>query len=313
MYQAIRSLVAATLLCLISSNAFAVAKYSDDTVVASRGDASVTMLDVDAALLGVPARVRANLMNNPKRIDELIDRLLTSRQLALEGKKGKLDQSSVFKRAVYLQEDRILSEQAVIDYRDKLDIGDVEELARERYQVNPDAYAIGGNTSARHILIKAGDRTEEQAFKLAKQVHDKAAAGEDFVALVKQYSEDPSKASNDGLIPGADGDNMDPAFATAVKALTKPGEISPIVKSQFGYHIIQLVQRMAPKPRSFEQVKDKIISEMDDSMRSARVKEHIEILKNMPIEATPEIVSSLRSRYLPEGTSAEPEIPSKEK
>lgn len=312
MHQAIRSLLAVTLLSFVSSNVFAAAKYSDDTVVASRGGASVTMLDVDAALLGVPERLRANVMNNPKRIDELVDRLLTTRQLAIEGQAAGLDKSAVFKRALQLQHDRLLSDQQLIDYRGKLDIGDVEELAQERYQVNPDAYAIPGNTSARHILIKATDRTDAEALKLATEIHDKAVAGADFVALVKEYSEDPSKASNDGLVPAADGDNMDPSFVAAVKELKKPSEISPVVKSQFGYHIIQLVQRMASKPRSFDQVKDKIVAELDDSMRGVRVKEHIEELKSLPIEAEPEIVSSLRSRYLPENASAAPTTPNEE-
>lgn len=303
-------ILAATMaLSLASLSAVAEPHYPPETVVAKRGDAVITMLDVDAALLSVPERMRANVMNNPKRIDELVDRLLASRQLANEARAAHLDGSAVFKQAVKLQEDRLLSEQALIDLRAKMDIGNVEELARERYQVNPNAYALPGATSARHILIKTDNRSDNEAMKLAEEVHAKAVAGEDFVALVKQYSEDPSKAANDGLVPGADTDAMDPSFAEAVKRIAKPGDISPVIKSQFGYHVILLVQRTDSKPRSFDEVKDKIVSEMDTSMRDVRVKDHVDQLKSMAIEATPEIVASLRTRYLPKGASPEPAVP----
>lgn len=296
-------------LSFASLSADAEPRYSAETVVAKRGDASITMLDVDAAMQSVPARLRANLMNNPKRIDELLDRLLSSRQLANEARASQIDDTAVFKQAVKLQEERLLSEQALIDFREKMDIGNVGELARERYQVNPGAYALAGDTSVRHILITTKDRDETEALKLAEEIHSRAVEGEDFVKLVKQYSEDPSKDSNDGLIPGADTDAMDPSFAEAVKRIAKPGDISPVVKSQFGYHVILLVQRTESKPRSFDEVKDKIVREMDASMRDVRVKEHVDQLKSMAIEAEPDVVASLRTRYLPKGASAEPVAP----
>ena len=161
---------------LASLSAVAEPHYPPETVVAKRGDAIITMLDVDGALLSVPERMRANVMNNPKRIDELVDRLLTSRQLANEARAAHLDGSNVFKQAVKLQEDRLLSEQALVDLRAKMDIGNVEELARERYQVNPSAYALPGATSARHILIKTDSRSDKEATKLAEEIRAKAVA-----------------------------------------------------------------------------------------------------------------------------------------
>jgi peptidyl-prolyl cis-trans isomerase C len=285
--------------------------YPPDTVVAERGGAVVTMLDVDAAMLAVPPRMRANVMNNPKRIEELIDRLLINRQLAMEGHAAGVDKGSEFKQAVKQQEERLLTELHLTDMRTNLDIGDAKELARERYEVNPAAYALPGATSARHILIATKSRTDETAKALADSVHAKVLAGEDFTALVKEYSDDPSKANNEGLIPGADSDSMDPAFAEAVKQLKNPGDVSAVVKSRFGYHIIKLEGRIPPKPRSFEQVKDKIVSELETSMRDARVKEHVDQLKGMEIKATPDVVASLRTRYLPKGAQAEPAIPEK--
>lgn len=288
-------------LLILGGGANAAERYAADTVVAKRGDAVITMLDVDAALLRVPERIRANVMNSPKRIEELIDRLLTNRQLAIEGRAEKLDQGDVFKRAEQQESENLLSELRLIEMRSTLDVGRVNELARERYDVNPDAYAIRGMTSARHILIDTKSRSEAEARKLADDLHNKIVAGADFDALVMQYSDDPSKTSNKGVIAAADSDAMDPAFADAVKKLASSGDISPVVKSSFGFHIIKLEQRTATKSRSFDEVKQQIVEEIEKTMREARVKEHIDELKAMPIDAKPEVVASLRTRYLPKG------------
>lgn len=301
MIESTRAILLPLVLLCLAGIAHAGERYPSDTVVAKRGDAVVTMLDVDAALLRAPQNMRANVMNSPKRIEELIDRLLTSRQLAIEARKEKLDQGEVFKRAQQLETENLLSELRLTEMRSNLDVGKVDELARERYDVNPDAYAIKGMTSARHILIDTKSRSEDEARKLADELHARIVAGGDFDALVMQYSDDPSKTSNKGVIPAADSDAMDPAFADAVKKLAKAGDISPVVKSSFGFHIIKLEQRTPEKPRSFEEAKEQIVAEIEKTMREARVKEHIDELKNMPIDATPEVVASLRTRYLPDG------------
>lgn len=306
MQNFVRILLPAMALIIAAKLGHAQEIYSDQTVVAKRGDAVVTMLDVDAALLGVPVRLRANVMDNPKRIEELVERLLINRQLALEGHAKALDDNAIFEQAVILQRERLLSEQRLVEYRADLDLGDIEELARERYLVNPDAYAIPGSVSVRHILVDREKRSDLEALELAKEIQAKAVAGGDFVALVKQYSDDPSSESNDGLITNADSDGMDPAFAAAVKELKTTGEISPVVKSQFGYHVIVLVMRTPARPRSFDEVKQKIIDEIDNSMREAKVQTHVDQLKSIEIEATPEVVASLRTRYMPKTGTEKP-------
>jgi peptidyl-prolyl cis-trans isomerase C len=264
------------------------------------------MGDVDAALMGSLSSQRANIMNNPKRIEELVSRLLINRQIANEARSDKLDQSPEFKQAVELQAERLLSEQYLKALREGMAIGDVEALARERYKVNPDAYILSGTTSVRHILIRAQDRSDDEAKALAETVHGKAVAGEDFLVLVNEYSNDTSKETNGGLIPNAESDAVDPAFVDAVKKLKKKGDISPVVKTQFGYHVIVLVDRIASRPRTFEQVKDNIIGELDNSMRDARLKEHVDQLKGLEIDANPDVVASLRTRYLPASAAEKP-------
>ena len=98
---------------------------------------------------------------------------------------------------------------------------------------------------AQHILVA------DEA--LAKQIKDQLDKGADFAALAAQYSTDKSNKDQGGdlgwFAPTAKGGTMVQEFSDAAFALTKPGQISAPVKSQFGWHIIRLIER-GPQPLS---------------------------------------------------------------
>ena len=100
--------------------------------------------------------------------------------------------------------------------------------------------------SARHLLVayKGGlraspgiGRSKAEAFARAEEAHKRAAAGEDFVALVKEYSDEPGAAERGGDLGKFERQSMVPAFANAAFAL-KVGEVSAVVETQFGFHVI---------------------------------------------------------------------------
>ena len=97
-------------------------------------------------------------------------------------------------------------------------------------------------THARHILIKVTEVTSEsEARQKINQVHGRLKSGEDFAALAKLYSQDGSAQKGGDLGWLYPGDTV-PAFDQAMNAL-KIGEISNPVQSQFGFHIIQVLER----------------------------------------------------------------------
>ena len=100
--------------------------------------------------------------------------------------------------------------------------------------------------SARHLLVSYKGalraspgigRSKVEAKARAEEAQKRAAAGEDFVALVKQYSDEPGAAERGGDLGKFDRESMVPAFANAAFAL-KVGEISAVVETQFGFHVI---------------------------------------------------------------------------
>lgn len=101
-----------------------------------------------------------------------------------------------------------------------------------------------------HLLISVqpSEATVEATTNLASRVLELARSGVDFSELAVEYSDDPSSERGGDLGFFSPGD-MVPEFELALSAL-KPGEISGLVKTQFGYHIIKLEQRVGEKVRA---------------------------------------------------------------
>jgi hypothetical protein len=102
--------------------------------------------------------------------------------------------------------------------------------------------------TASHILVSFKGargmnvtRTKEQAKKRAQEALKKAKAGGDFAALAKQYSDDPGSGPRGGDLGAFTRKMMVQPFSEAAFAL-KPGELSGIVESEFGFHIIKRTQ-----------------------------------------------------------------------
>ncbi|MEG0483471.1 MAG: peptidylprolyl isomerase, partial [Acinetobacter sp.] len=112
----------------------------------------------------------------------------------------------------------------------------------------------------KHILITLDNRTPEQAEKLANDVYVKIQAGTSFANAAAQYSEDPDSKAKGGLLaayaPGAFGTEFDNAVST-----TANGQVSKPVKTQFGYHLLE-VQTVAGTVPSFEAKKAELTAEV---------------------------------------------------
>jgi peptidyl-prolyl cis-trans isomerase D len=128
------------------------------------------------------------------------------------------------------------------------------------YNQNKEQYRTQERVDVRHILFKTEGKpaTEEAAIKAkAQDVLKQARAGTDFAELAKKYSEDPGSAQNGGLYSGVTRGQMVAEFEQAAFAL-KPGQISDLVKTQYGYHIVQGVKHDEAHLRTFDEVKGEL-------------------------------------------------------
>lgn len=118
------------------------------------------------------------------------------------------------------------------------------------YNKNKLEFADQASIHVAHILFDANDKAT------AEKVLAELKAGGDFAALAKKYSKDTVSASNGGDL-GWPTTPYVPEFSAAAEAL-KPGEISGLVKTEFGWHIIKMIEKRTARQKTLEEVKDQI-------------------------------------------------------
>ena len=128
------------------------------------------------------------------------------------------------------------------------------------YEKNKDKYVEEEQIHARHILVKVPQEvnpTDDAKLKgKADDAVKRAKKGEDFATLAKELSDDGSKESGGdlGFFPRG---RMVPAFEEAAFAL-QPGQISEVVRTQFGYHVIKVEERKAGRALPFDEAKEQV-------------------------------------------------------
>jgi peptidyl-prolyl cis-trans isomerase D len=160
-----------------------------------------------------------------------------------------------------------------------------EAEVKKAYEANKDRYGQPEERRASHILILAnsgGDKAKAKA-KAEDVLKQVRAAPAKFAELAKQYSEDPGSAKNGGDLGYFSRGMMVKPFADAAFS-EKEGEISNVVESEFGFHIIKLTGIHAAKVRSLDEVRGEIESEMKRQSAAKKFAESAEAFSNMVYE-----------------------------
>ncbi|HLI85174.1 MAG TPA: peptidylprolyl isomerase [Bryobacteraceae bacterium] len=125
------------------------------------------------------------------------------------------------------------------------------------YNQNKDQYHTPETVDVQQILLMTQGKpaSEDASIKAkAEDVLKQAKAGGDFGQLAKKYSDDPGSKDKGGLYAGVTRGQMVPEFEQAAFSL-KPGQISDLVKTQYGYHIVKVLKHDQPRLKPFEEVK----------------------------------------------------------
>jgi len=268
------------------------------TVVARQGSTTVTFADIDAFAQRMAPKERPVFFNNPKRLESLVTNLLVQKQLAAEAEKEGLGNDPSVKAQIRLATDDVLAKARMEKLRADVKVPDFKVLAKEDYIAHKEKYVTPGKLEVKQILISAKAHTDEEARSIADTVEKEAKAHPDqFEALVQKYSDEQNKDTSHGLVMDARTTRYTPAFTDAANALKVPGEISPVVKTKYGYQILQLVARTSDVQRPFDEVRDSIIERLTAEYIEKKMSAHTDELRNQKIDANAELVASLRDRY----------------
>jgi peptidyl-prolyl cis-trans isomerase C len=255
------------------------AASENETLVTWSGG-ELTSLDYEAALAAAPGTVRKDITGDLASGTKLLEGILVNRVLSQEAKAMGLDQDPLTARQIQLAVERLLALRRLQALKDAVVLPDFTQAAMERYKTRPQDFEVKEQVRASHILVGIKQRGDDEAKARAEEARRRALAGEPFDKLAAEYSDDPSATRNHGDLGFFTRDKMVKDFADAAFALEAPGQISDVVQTRYGYHVIRLEEKQRARTKPFEEVKDEIIAQLRQEYLAARMQEHVSAIRN---------------------------------
>lgn len=174
-----------------------------------------------------------------------------------------------------------LRAQKLIESEVKGESTSTDEEIKEYYSKNKERFDEPESVHARHILVKTGT-ADNETVKNAKKakiesIRKKLVNGGDFAKLAQENSECPSKSKGGDLGTFSKG-RMVKEFEDAAFS-QKINEIGPVVTTQFGHHVIQVLEHKQASSRSLDEVKEQITGILQQQAKNKAIKDYIEGLK----------------------------------
>ncbi len=181
---------------------------------------------------------------------------------------------------IKIQIQRGLAIRELIDIKVANKIVITDEETKAYYDANPQFFQQPGQVKASHILIKVEPTADEakkaEARKKITEVQQKLKDGGDFAALAKEYSEGPSSARGGDLGYFKRGQMVKP-FEDAAFSM-KTNEVSDLVESRFGYHLIKVYDKKPEQTLAYADVKDKIAQRLKQEKVQKDATQYVENL-----------------------------------
>jgi len=219
-------------------------------VAATLGEMRIHESDIDAEIDTLPESVRA-MRQNPALRSRVLHHLMRRLALSQKAESLGLERDPEVRRRIERARESILIDQ--LREWQTARMGKIPEQAiRDYYETHRAQFTIPEQAHARHILLPSRAKALE-IIRLLRQ-------GRDFAALAAEYSLDDSNKGRSGDLNWFPRGVMVPPFEKAVFALKHSGDISPPVKTRFGWHVIQLLGRRAARTRSLDEARDDIVA-----------------------------------------------------
>jgi parvulin-like peptidyl-prolyl isomerase len=252
----------------------AAAPATGDPIVIAGGDVSVRQSEFEGALKTLPAEY-AQYASGPGK-KQFAEDYLRMKMLAAEGIKAGLDKDPEVVAQLNLMRENLVANAQIKKLESAITVSDAE--LKKKYDENKDQYET---ITAKHILVafkgspaaqaEKPELTEEQAKAKAEELRKQIVGGAAFEEVAKKESDDLGSGARGGELGEFGRKQMVPEFEQAAFA-AKVGEVTPVVRTQFGYHIIKVE---AHNTTSFEEVKENL----ERTERQAKMQAQLEEMK----------------------------------
>jgi len=245
-----------------------------DPIVVSSGTVTIRQSEFESALKSLPSEYQQYAFGPGRK--QFAEDFLRMKILASEGMKNGLDKDPSVVSQLDLMKENLVANAQLAKIDKSITVSD--EDAKKQYEANKKDYE---QVSARHILIafkgspavQKGKKelTDAEAKAKAEEIRKKIVEGADFAEMAKKESDDVGSGSRGGELGAFSRGQMVPEFEQAAFA-AKVGEVTPVIKTQYGYHIIK-VDKHDYTP--FDQVKEQLEKKEHDK----RVRDAVDAMK----------------------------------
>ena len=250
-------LIGGILFFLLLSASVVWADGTNQQILLDAGDIAVTVQDLQQQLLLLPAANRARVLAGLDSIKDFLRRIYQDKNMAVAAERLHLDDDPLVRARLVAQRRQILAEALHEHTRKQIQLPDFAALAREHYAVRRDEFQLPEQFKAAHILKKVQCECErEKQRQSIEQLLSRLQAGEDFATLAKTESDDVGSAANGGdLGRWLKREDLVAPFADALAKL-ETGQLSGVVETQFGFHIIKKLDYQPARLQSFDEVRE---------------------------------------------------------
>lgn len=262
------------MMAALASSAFA----QDSNVVARIGNRIITVAEFNKILSYYDAEQRAMIEKNPQAKPTILWQTVQGMVIAGLAREKGFDKRPEIKGQLEMITNNFLAFQ----YLQKEVISKIkvtEKEAKAYYDKNPDLFKSPEQIKARHILIQvpkeSSDEEKKKLKEKAEEVLKKVKAGEDFTKLAAEFSDDSGTKSKGGDLGSFSKGSMVPAFEQAAFAL-KAGEVSDLVETEFGFHVIKVDEKKEAVSEPFPAIKEKVTKQALREKQETKVSEFVE-------------------------------------
>lgn len=276
-------------------------------VIARQGQVEVTLGQFHAAMQEVPESERATFADDPERLTLLVRQLIRINYLASEAERENALPIFLEQR-VLASRNKLLAEHQAQRIRDSIEVPDLTAAARERYLTKRADYVRPRSAQVRYIALSIPKRGEVEARELAIDLSLRAQKGEDFDALLTEFSDEEEREGRArGLIaayPLADKPSPEDALGQVLVDL-EPGQVSRPFKEKTAYYVARLVDVAPARQLEFDEVKERIVEEIRSEFLTARFAERSSAYETTPMQLDEEVMPLLRDHYLKSGAGSQ--------
>lgn len=267
---------------LTATSGYTAEVFSPDAKLMSGPHVTVTASDVLTELSRAPESVRQTIGNDQNALRKIVENIYT-RRVAAEKAESLYGNRTDVKAELALQRERLLTEVLLSESTKNATLNAEAALnyARTLYRAEPEKFMRPAEYRVRQIYLPILNPDEACIVRQkAKEIEAKIRSGADFISLAAQHAKDVDSSIKGGDLGYIALDKQDTEFGLALSKLKEIGQVSDLITTPDSIRILRLEDKLPPKPKTFEEIKDDLVKNAQtqaiSQARSKILKEIIE-------------------------------------